>query len=54
MKYISYDSKFISQFMRIEIAKDLNILDKYNWKDYDFTNNVKLTIDKFNLFEKDY
>ena len=53
MKYISYDSNFISQFMRIEIAKDLNILDKYNWKDYEFTNNVNLTIDKFSLIEKD-
>lgn len=30
--YITNEFEPISQFMRIEIAKDLNLVDKYDWK----------------------
>ena len=44
--YISYKYNSMSQLMRILIAKDLNIEDKYNWKNNKFNNNIKLTINK--------
>lgn len=44
--YITYNYNSISQLMRILIAKDLNLEDKYSWKDNKFNNNIKLTIDK--------
>ena len=42
--YISYEFMAISQCMRIEIAKDLKIDDKYDWHTYDFNENVISTI----------
>lgn len=42
--YITYNYNSISQLMRILIAKDLNIDDKYNWKNNKFNNNIKSTI----------
>ena len=48
--YISYNFEPISQFMRIEIAKDLNILDKYDWRENDFNDNIIITINKINNY----
>lgn len=45
-KYITYNFKPISQFMRIEIAKDLNMLDKYDWRKNNFDDNIILTVTK--------
>ncbi len=45
--YVSYDYEPISQLMRILIAKDLNIEDKYNWKKYTFEENIEKTINDF-------
>lgn len=45
--YITYDFKPISQIMRLYIAEDLGIKDKYNWKLYRFDDNIKKTINKF-------
>lgn len=42
--YITYNFEPISQFMRIEIAKDLNLLNKYDWRKNNFDNNIILTI----------
>lgn len=42
--YISYDFKPVSQLIRIYIARDLEIEDKYNWKSYELTSNIKKTI----------
>lgn len=42
--YITYNFKPISQLMRIEIAKDLNLLNKYDWRKNNFDNNIILTI----------
>lgn len=42
--YITHEFEPISQFMRIEIAKDLNLLDKYDWRKNDFKDNIILTI----------
>lgn len=42
--YITYNFKSISQLMRIEIARDLNLLEKYDWRKNNFNNNVVLTI----------
>lgn len=51
-KYITYKFEPISQFMRIEIAKDLNLLDKYDWHKYKFDDNILLTINKINDYFK--
>lgn len=45
--YVSYDFKPISQLMRILIAKDLKLDNKYNWKNYTFNSNIEKTINKF-------
>lgn len=45
-KYITYNYDSISQLMRIIIAKDMDIGEKYNWKNNKFNNNIKLTINK--------
>ena len=45
--YITYNFKPVSQIMRIFISEDLNINDKYNWRDYPFTENIINTINKF-------
>ena len=44
--YVSYDFNNVSQLMRVLIAKDLNIENKYNWKNNKFITNIKLTINK--------
>lgn len=45
--YISYNFRPTSQQMRIYIAKDLNLLDKFNWKTNNFDNNIISTINNF-------
>ena len=45
--YITYDFEAVSQQMRIYIAEDLNIKDKYNWKFSNFQNNISETISLF-------
>ena len=44
---VSYKFPSISQLMRKYIACDLGMDDKYSWRDFDFMNNIILTIDKF-------
>ena len=46
--YITNEFEPISQFLRIEIAKDLNMLDKYDWRKNDFNKNIILTIKNIN------
>lgn len=46
--YITNEFEPVSQFMRIEIAKDLNLVDKYDWRENDFQDNIILTINKIN------
>ena len=43
-KYLTYNFKAISQLMRILIAEDLNMKEKYNWKKESFKENIILTI----------
>jgi len=45
--YITYNFKPTSQQMRIYIANDLGISDKYNWKLTNLDENILSTIDKF-------
>lgn len=45
-KYITYNFEEKSQLMRILIAKDLGYIDKYNWKNDAFLDNVEKTIEK--------
>lgn len=45
-KYITYNFEEKSQLMRILIAKDLGYINKYNWKNDAFLNNVEKTINK--------
>ena len=44
--YVTYNFEPVSQIMRIEIAKDLNLLDKYDWRKNNFDDNITLTINK--------
>ena len=45
INYITYDFELISQIMRIFIAVDLGIKEKYNWKKYHFDDNINKTIE---------
>ena len=42
--YITYNFKAISQIMRIKISKDLNIDNMFNWRNFNFENNIINTI----------
>ncbi len=45
--YISLDFPVISQLMRIKIAEEIGIKDKYNWKNDIFMENINITIENF-------
>lgn len=45
--YVSYDFEPISQLMRLFVAKDLKIEDKYNWRTNMFEENIEKTINNF-------
>lgn len=45
--FIAYEYEPIRQIMRLLIAKDLGIEEKYNWRQYPFYDNIKKTIEKF-------
>ena len=49
--YISYDFNCKSQLMRYYIAKDLNLVNMYDWKNYSFEENIKSTIKKIKTIE---
>ena len=44
INYITYKFEPISQIMRIFIAEDLNMKEKYDWRKYHFDDNIKKTI----------
>lgn len=46
--YITNEFEPVSQFMRIEIAKDVKLIDKYDWRKNDFADNIILTISSIN------
>lgn len=46
--YITNEFEPISQLMRIEIAKDLDLVNKYDWRKNDFNDNIVLTINQLN------
>lgn len=45
--YITIDFPSISQLMRIKIAEEIGIKDKYNWKTDKFMDNIKITLENF-------
>lgn len=49
-QYITYKFEPISQFMRIQIAKNLNLLNKYDWRKNIFYDNIILTITEINNY----
>lgn len=49
-KYITYQFDPISQFMRVEISKDLNLFNKYDWHKNSFDENIILTINDINEY----
>lgn len=51
-KYLTYNFKAISQLMRILIAEDLGIKDKYNWKKDEFKENISLTINDIKKYKE--
>lgn len=44
--YVTYDFPFVSQLMRILIADEIGISDKYDWKSEKFISNIVSTIEK--------
>lgn len=46
--YVTNDFEPVSQFMRTEIAKDLKLIDKYDWRKNEFDDNIILTTNKIN------
>ena len=48
--YITNKFQSVSQLMRIEIANDLNLIDKYDWRKNEFCDNIILTINKINYY----
>ena len=46
-RFVTYEYKPVRQMMRLLIAKDLEIEEKYNWREYPFHENIKKTLDKF-------
>ena len=44
--YISYNFPSLSQLMRIYIARDLNLNIEYNWRKFEFKENIEKTIKK--------
>jgi len=51
-KYITYKFESKSQLIRMKIAEDLNLIDKYDWHKNRFDNNINLTIDKIKNYNK--
>ena len=51
-KYLTYDFQATSQLMRILIAEDLGIKDKYNWKEEVFEENIISTINSIKRFKE--
>ena len=51
-KYLTYNFKAISQLMRILIAEDLGIKEKYNWKEEVFEENIISTINSIKRFKE--
>ncbi len=45
--YITLDFPSVSQLMRIKIAEEIGMKDKYNWKKDKFMKNINLTIENF-------
>lgn len=48
--YLTNEFEPISQFMRVEIAKNLNLLNEYDWRKNKFENNIILTINDINNY----
>lgn len=49
--YISTTFEHKSQLMRYYIAKDLNLIDQYDWNNYTFSENIKSTIKKIKTID---
>ena len=47
-KYVSYQFESISQLMRILIANEINKEHQYNWRKFDFKENIVSMLSKLN------
>lgn len=47
-KYVSYNFDSVSQLMRILIAKEMDKEHQYNWREFDFNENIISMLEKFN------
>ena len=45
-KYVSYNFDSVSQLMRILIAKEIDKENQYNWREFDFNENIVSMLDK--------
>ena len=46
-KYVSYNFDSISQLMRILIANEIDKGEQYNWRKFDFKENIVMMLNKF-------
>ena len=46
-KYVSYNFDSVSQLMRILIANEINKEQQYNWREFDFKENIVTMLNKF-------
>ena len=46
-KYVSYNFTSVSQLMRILIANEINKEQQYNWREFDFKENIVSMLNKF-------
>lgn len=47
-KYVSYNFDSVSQLMRSLIANEINKEQQYNWREFDFNENIISMLEKFN------
>lgn len=52
--YVTYDYQPISQLVRICIARDMGLVEEYNWTLYDYQENVLNTIKKISYYNQIY
>lgn len=45
-KFVSYQFDSVSQLMRILIANEIDKKDEYNWREYDFKENIEVMLEK--------
>ena len=48
-----YDRKDLRQYFRIQVAKEIGIEDKWQWREHKFFDNIEKTVLKLSKLNKD-